>query len=156
MSTTKTLEPILSGLPVFTGMKPEHLALMAGCASNARFEAGEFVGRQGEPADRFWIVRQGCVAIEIHAPGRGTVTIETIGENEVLGWSWLLPPHQWHFDARALTATRALALDGRCLRAKFSTDHELGYEVMRRFAPLIAQRLEATSIQLLDVYGTHT
>jgi CRP/FNR family transcriptional regulator, cyclic AMP receptor protein len=155
MSTTKTLEPILSELPVFKGMKPDHLALMAGCASNVRFDAGEFVGRQGEPADRFWIVRQGSVAIEIHAPGRGTVTIATIGANEVLGWSWLLPPHQWHFDARALSTTRALALDGRCLRGKFSTDHELGYEVMCRFAPLIAQRLEATSIQLLDVYGTH-
>ncbi len=155
MSTTKTLEPILSELPVFKGMKPDHLALMAGCASNVRFDAGEFVGRQGEPADRFWIVRQGSVAIEIHAPGRGTVTIATIGANEVLGWSWLLPPHQWHFDARALSTTRALALDGRCLRGKFSTDHELGYEVMRRFAPLIAQRLEATSLQLLDIYGTH-
>jgi CRP-like cAMP-binding protein len=156
MTTTKTLEPILSELPVFAGMKPEHLALMAGCASNARFEAGEVIGRQGEPADKFWIVRQGRVAIEIHAPGRGTVTIATIGENEVLGWSWLLPPHQFHFDARALTATRALALDGRCLRTKFGTDHELGYEVMRRFAPLIARRLEATSIQLLDLYGIHS
>ena len=156
MSTTKTLEPILSGLPLFTGMKAEHLALMAGCAANARFEAGEFIGRQGEPADKFWIVRQGRVAVEIHAPGRGAVTIATVGENDVLGWSWLLPPHQLHFDARALTTTRALALDGRCLRTKFATDHELGYEVMRRFAPLIAQRLEATSIQLLDLYGIHT
>jgi CRP/FNR family transcriptional regulator, cyclic AMP receptor protein len=156
MTTTKTLEPILSELPVFAAMKPEHLALMAGCASNARFEAGEFIGRQGEPADKFWIVRQGRVAIEIHAPGRGTVTIATVGENDVLGWSWLLPPHQLHFDARALTATRALALDGRCLRTKFATDHELGYEVMRRFAPLIARRLEATSIQLLDLYGLHS
>jgi CRP/FNR family cyclic AMP-dependent transcriptional regulator len=153
MTTTKTLEPILSELQVFKGMRAEHLALMAGCASNARFDAGEFIGRQGEAADKFWIIRQGRVAIEIHAPGRGTVTIATVGENEVLGWSWLLPPHQMHFDARALTTTRALALDGRCLRNKFSTDYELGYEVMRRFAPLIAQRLEATSIQLLDLYG---
>jgi len=155
MTTTKTLEPILSELQVFEGMQAEHLALMAGCAANARFDAGEFIGRQGEPADKFWIIRQGRVAIEIHAPGRGTVTIATVGENEVLGWSWLLPPHQLHFDARALTATRALALDGRCLRNKFSTDHKLGYEVMRRFAPLIVQRLEATSIQLLDLYGIH-
>ena len=104
---------------------------------------------------RFWIHPAGTRGHRNPCPGRGGVTIATIGKDEVLGWSWLLPPHQWHFDARALSATRALALDGRCLRAKFSTDHELGYEVMRRFAPLIAQRLEATSIQLLDLYGTH-
>jgi CRP/FNR family cyclic AMP-dependent transcriptional regulator len=114
MTTTKTLEPILSELQVFKGMRAEHLALMAGCASNARFDAGEFIGRQGEAADKFWIIRQGRVAIEIHAPGRGTVTIATVGENEVLGWSWLLPPHQMHFDARALTTTRALWTGGAC------------------------------------------
>jgi CRP-like cAMP-binding protein len=148
-----TLEPILTELPLFQGMKPEHLALIAGCASNVRFEAGQFSGRQGQPADRFWIVRQGRVAIETHAPGRGALTISTVGDNEVLGWSWLLPPHLWHFDAHALAPTRAVALDGRCLRGKFTSDYEFGYEVMRRFAPLIAQRLEATSIQLLDIYG---
>jgi CRP-like cAMP-binding protein len=150
----KTLEPIITELPIFREMKHEHLALISGCASNVRFEAGEFIGRQGQPADKFWILRQGRVALEMHAPGRGSLTIATIGEDEVLGWSWLLPPHQWHFDAHAVTATRAIAIDGRCLRGKFTSDYEFGYEVMRRFAPLIAQRLEATSIQLLDVYGT--
>jgi CRP-like cAMP-binding protein len=151
----QTLEPILTRIPLFEGMKPEHLSLIAGCASNVRFDAGQFVGREGEPADTFWIVREGRVALEIHAPGRGTVTIQTIGENEVLGWSWLLPPHQWHFDARALTLTRALMFDGRCLRGKFQHDYELGYELMRRFAQVIVQRLEAAGLQLLDVYGDH-
>jgi CRP-like cAMP-binding protein len=149
----KTLEPILESLPLFDGLKPQHLALVAGCASNVRFEAGEFIGRQGAPADTFWVIRQGRVALEIHAPGRGALTIATVGENEVLGWSWLVPPHQWHFDAHALTATRAIALDGRCLRGKFTGDAELGYEMLRRFLPLIVNRLEATSLQLLDVYG---
>lgn len=151
----QTLEPILAQIPLFQGMRPEHLKLIAGCASNARFDAGQFVGRQGEPADKFWIVRQGRVALEIHAPGRGALTIMTVAENEVLGWSWLLPPHQWHFDAYALTATRAIALDGKCLRGKFASDHELGYELMSRFSQLIVQRLEATNLQLLDLYGDH-
>jgi len=149
----QTLEPILANLPIFRELKPEYLALITGCASNVRFEAGAFVGRQGDPADAFWVLRQGRVALEIHAPGRGALTISTIGENEVLGWSWLLPPHQWHFDAHALTATRAIAIDGRCLRAKFADDAEFGYEMLRRFASLIVHRLEATSLQLLDVYG---
>ncbi len=149
----QTLEPILAELPLFQGMKPNHLALIAGCAANVRFSAGEVIGRAGEPADQFWVIREGRIALEIHAPGRGTVTIHSIGDNEVLGWSWLLPPHQWHFDARALTVARALSFDGRCLRGKFEHDHELGYELMKRFAQVIVQRLEATGLQLLDVYG---
>jgi CRP/FNR family transcriptional regulator, cyclic AMP receptor protein len=151
----ESLERILTEIPLFRDMKPQHLELIAGCASNVRFEAGEFGARYGEAADRFWVVRQGRMALEIHAPGRGTVTIQTVGENEVLGWSWLLPPHQWHFDARALTMTRALMFDGRCLRGKFEHDYELGYEMMRRFAQIIVQRLESTGLQLLDVYGDH-
>ena len=149
----KTLEPIIESLPLFDRLKPHHLALVAGCASNVRFDAGDFIGRQGAPADSFWVVRQGRVALEIHAPGRGALTIATVGENEILGWSWLVPPHQWHFDAHALTATRAIVLDGRCLRGKFTSDPEFGYEILRRFMPLIVNRLEATSLQLLDVYG---
>lgn len=150
----ETLEPIVGEIPIFAGMKPEHISLIAGCASNVRFAAGEFVGRQGEPADKFFVVRQGRVSLEIHAPGRGDLTIQTVGENEVVGWSWLMPPHQWHFDARALTASRALALDGRCLRGKCEKDYELGYELMSRFSQLIVQRLQAMSLQLLDLYGT--
>jgi CRP-like cAMP-binding protein len=150
-----TLEPIIAELPLFQGMKPGHIQLITGCAANVRFEAGEYVGREGEPANRFWAIRQGRVALEIHAPGRGAVTIQTIGEGDVAGWSWLVPPHQLHFDARALTLTRAVELDARCLRGKFSRDPELGYELLRRFSQVIAQRLEAMSLQILDIYGDH-
>lgn len=151
----ESLERILLEIPLFRGMTPEHLALIAGCASNVRFEAGEMAAQSGEPADKFWVVRQGHMSLEIHAPGRGAITIQTVGENEVLGWSWLLPPHQWHFDARATAMTRAIAFDGRCLRGKFDHDTALGYELLRRFSQIIVSRLEATGLQLLDVYGEH-
>ncbi len=149
----ETLETILAEIPVFHGLKPEYLALITGCASNVRFTADQFIGRKGEPANRFFLIRQGRVAVEIHAPGRGVLTIQTVGENEVLGWSWLLPPYQWHFDARALCVTRALALDAKCLRTKFDKDPALGYELLLRFSQLIEQRVEAMSLQLLDLYG---
>jgi CRP-like cAMP-binding protein len=149
----QTLEPIVAQLPLFAGMKEDHLVLIAGCARNVRFETGEYVGRASEPADQFWIIREGRVALEIHSPGRGSLTVQTVSENEVLGWSWLVPPHQWRFDARATTPVRALVFDGRCLRGKFAGDYELGYELMRRFAQVIAERLEATGLQLLDLYG---
>jgi CRP/FNR family cyclic AMP-dependent transcriptional regulator len=149
----QTLEPIVANLPLFAGMKEEHLVLIAGCATNVRFESGEFVGRLGEPADRFWVIREGRVALQIHSPERGALTVQTVSENDVLGWSWLVPPHQWHFDAQAMTPTRALVFDGRCLRGKFEHDYELGFQLMMRFAQVIVERLEATSLQLLDVYG---
>jgi len=151
----ETLEPIVSELPLFKGLKPEHIQIITGCAANARFEAGEFMGRVGAPADRFWIIRQGCVALEIHAPGRGPLTVQTIGDDDVVGWSWLIPPYQLRFDVHAVTSTRVLMFDGKCLRGKFANDPELGYELMQRFSQVILRRLEAMSIQLLDLYGDH-
>jgi CRP/FNR family cyclic AMP-dependent transcriptional regulator len=150
-----TLEPIIAELPLFKGMKPEHIQLIAGCAANVRFEAGEFLGREGQPADKFWVIRQGRVALEIHAPGRGSITLQTIAEDDVVGWSWLIPPHELRFDIHAVTETRALKFDGKCLHGKSRTDHELGHELLRRFAQVIVRRLEAMSLQLLDLYGDH-
>lgn len=149
----QTLEPIVANLPLFAGMNEEHLALIAGCAANVRFEAGDYVGRIGEPADHFWVIREGSVSLELNSPERGPRVIQTVRDGDVLGWSWLVAPHQWRFDARATTPVRALVFDGRCLRGKFVTDPVLGYELMRRFAQVIAERLEATGLQLLDIYG---
>lgn len=145
----QTLEPVVASLPLFSGMKEEHIVLVAGCARNVRFEPGEYVGRLGETADRFWVVREGRVALQVHAPDRGPLTVQTVGENEVLGWSWLVPPHQWHFDARALTPVRAIVFDGRCLRDHFRDDYELGYELVRRFSRVIVDRVQSLAQQVV-------
>ena len=79
--------------------------------------------------------------------------IETLHDGDVVGWSWLFPPHRWHFDGRATAPTSLIAFDGACLRGKCDADHELGYQLMRRFAASIVERLQATRLQLLDVYG---
>ncbi|MBI1976242.1 MAG: cyclic nucleotide-binding domain-containing protein [Candidatus Omnitrophica bacterium] len=149
----KTLEPILAEHPFLKGIQPQYLQRLVGCATNVRFDTGQFVFQDDDPANHFYLLREGKVAIEVPVPGRGQVTIQTLGPGEVLGWSWLIPPYRWRFDARALEVTRAIALDGKCLRGKFEKDNGLGYELLKRFAPIIAQRVEATRIQLLDVYG---
>lgn len=149
-----TLEPILAGHPFFAGLHERHLRLLVGCASNVRFDAGEFLLKQGEEADRFYLIRSGKAALEVYAPGQGSITIQTIGEGEIVGWSWLTPPYRWHLDGRALELTRAIAIDGACLRGKCEADHELGYELHKRFTPIIVQRLQATRLQLLDIYGS--
>ncbi|MEW5982847.1 MAG: cyclic nucleotide-binding domain-containing protein [Acidobacteriota bacterium] len=149
-----TLEPILAEHPFLKGLPPALLSELVGCAANVRFDAGAFIFRQGQEANNFYILRDGRVAVEVFAPERGAIAIDTLGAGEVLGWSWLIPPYHWHFDARAIEPTRAIALDGRCMRNKCESDHELGYELMKRFAQIIEQRLDATRWQLLDVYGT--
>lgn len=149
---TKTLEPILAEHPFFKDLAPEYLSLLVGCASNVRFESNEMVFRQGGPADKFYIIRHGEVAIEVHDPRRHSIRIQTLRDGDVFGWSWMFEGAHAHFDARALVLTRAIAMDGECLRSKFNSDHSLGYTMMLRFTPVIIRRLEAASMQLLDVY----
>lgn len=149
----ETLAPILATHPFLKGLEQAHLDLLVGCASNMVFKPGQLLFRTGEEANQFYILRDGQVAIEIPIPPRGVINIQTMGEGEVLGWSWLIPPYHWHFNARAVEATRAIALDGKCLRGKCEQDHDLGYELLKRFSHIIEQRLEATRLQLLDIYG---
>ena len=151
----ETLEPVLAEHSFFRGMDTRYLKLAAGCASNVRFEAGSFIAREGEEANNFYLIRHGKVALEIFAAHRGAITIQTLEEGDIFGWSWLVAPHRWRFDARASELTRAIAMDGKCLRAKCKENHDLGYEILKRFASVMAQRLEATRLQILDLYGTH-
>ena len=146
-------ETLLTKQHFLKGMKPEHLEAIDDCAFYVRFQKGQFLFHEGEVAQRFYIVSSGKVALEIFTPGRGPVIIETIEDGEVLGWSWLFEPYRWHFDALAQTDVTAVAFDALCLRGKCDADHDLGYEMVMRFAQVITARLQATRLALLDVYG---
>ncbi len=150
----ENLEKILSDHPFFKDMKTEYLNLIVGCASNVRFNEDEVIFSEGEEANKFYVIREGSVALDIHDPGSGKITIDTLEDGEVLGWSWLVPPYYWRLDAHAIMKTRAIALDGKCLRNKCEMDHDLGYELLKRFTLIVEQRLQSTRLQLLDVYGT--
>ena len=145
----ETLRGTLAEHSFLSGLEDRHLDQLVGCASNVRFDAGHFILREGDEADQFYLLRHGKVALEVTAPGRGPIIILTLGEGEVLGWSWLVPPYRWRFDARAVEPTRAVVLDGKCLRTKSEEDHDLGYELLKRFAHIIEKRLAATRMQLL-------
>ena len=149
----ETLEPYLASQPLFQDLDQEYLELLAGCASNVRFQPKQLIFRQGEPADRFYLIREGSVSLEIPSLHDGPLTIQTLGKGEVLGWSWLFPPYQWHFDARARQATRAIAMDGRCLRGKCDADPALGYDLMKRFSAIMHERMQAARLQIIDLYG---
>ena len=149
----RNIEPYIAEHPFFTGLNPEYVELIAGCAKNTRFDAGAFLFRLGKDADAFYIVRHGRIALEAPGPNAETKRIQTIDEGDIVGWSWLFPPYRWLFDARALELTRAVAIDGHCVRAKCEADHSFGYEMMKRFSALVADRLEHACMQIMDVYA---
>ena len=147
------LQLLLAAHPFFAGLDPDSLATVTGCASNVKFDAGQTVLKEGEEANQFYIVRHGRIAVEAFSPTGGPLVIQTVEEGDILGWSWLVAPYKWRFDARALELTRAIALDGKCLREKCEKNHDLGYELLKRFANIIGERLDATRLQLLDLYA---
>jgi len=149
----QTLDELIAAAPLFDGLSPAHLSLIAGCGVNEHFAVHAQLFREGTPADRFFLIREGAVALEVDSPGRGPLIIETLHSGDVVGWSWLFEPYRWQFDARAQEPTRVVRFDGACLRGKCEADHELGYQLMRRFAASLIERLQATRMQLLDVYG---
>ena len=149
----ENLERIIAEHPFFEGLDSEFTKLMVSCASNVRFKVGTYILKEGDPANTFYLIREGKVAVEVFAPQRQPIIVATLSVGELLGWSWLLPPFQWKFHARAIDSVRAIALDGKCLRTKCEENHDLGYAVLKRFAQIMEQRLEATRLQLLDVYS---
>jgi len=148
----ETLERIIQAHPFFQGMEDRHVEFITSCAKNVRFEKGHVILREGEEANEFYFIREGLVAIELATPTKGFARVQTVGEGEVLGWSWLVPPYRWRFGARACQSTRALAFDGKCLRLKCEEDHDLGYNLLKRFTNVVTERMDATRLQLLDLY----
>ena len=151
----KSISDLLGEHPFFEGLPPEALELISGCGVNVHFDADATIISEDEPADLFYVLRSGRVALEVATPRRGPLVIETVGPGEILGVSWLLPPYRWTFDGRAMISTSAVALDAACLRQKCDQDPELGYEMYKRFAGLVRDRLQATRLQLVDFYGNN-
>ncbi len=153
---TETLEVYLGRHPLFRDLDPGYVKVLAACARTVHFAEKELIFRQGESADGCYLIRDGNVALQIPSPQREPLTIQTLGAGEVLGWSWLFPPYKWHYDARAVEQTGAVALKGSSLRESFDQDPRFGYELMMRFSTIIHQRMQAARMQILDLYGPMT
>ncbi|PLX38505.1 MAG: Crp/Fnr family transcriptional regulator [Hyphomicrobiales bacterium] len=153
MVELQNMETLLKELAFFQEFDESTVALLAGCASNVVFEAGSYVARAHDEANKFFFLRHGDVALELDVPTRDPLVVETLHPGDALGWSWITAPHRWSFDARAVTLVRALAFDATCLRGKMDANHEVGYQLMRRFIPVIAKRLEGARLQLADLYA---
>ncbi|XRQ09827.1 cyclic nucleotide-binding domain-containing protein, partial [Actinomadura welshii] len=119
--------------------------------ADAALAFGQRIFNESDPAERFWLVQDGTVAVDLRTPGRGPVVIETFGPGSVLGWSWLFRPYRWRFGGYAGTPVRAIEFDGRLVRTLCAVDPSMGYELTRRIAELVVERLEATQTRLMEL-----
>jgi CRP-like cAMP-binding protein len=146
----KNITTIIGEHRFFRDLKPEYLASLAEGAETKTFKAGEMLLREGEPANRFYLIDSGKIALEAHEPANGTSVVQTLAAGDVLGWSWLFPPFIWHFQARAIEPTGVIILNGAHLLAAAERNHDFGYELMKRVAQVVIHRLQATRKHLLE------
>ena len=148
----QTIRELLAAQPVLAGLEPGDLDLIAGCGRLEVMEPGTPLAREGDPAERFFVLRAGRVGLEIASP-TGPLLVETLESGDIVGWSWIFPPHRWVYDVEVLERAHLVVIDAGCLRQKCDADPAFGYRVMKRFAQVVAERLAATRLRLLDLYG---
>jgi CRP/FNR family transcriptional regulator, cyclic AMP receptor protein len=148
----RTIAEVLPEHPFFAGLDERWIDLVTGCATNTHLSPGAYLFREGGPADAFYVIRRGRVAIETPSP-TGPVVTQTVHDGDVVGWSWLVAPYRWTFDARSVEETSLIAFDGACLRGKCNDDPELGYALLQRVVRVMSASLNSARTQLLDLYG---
>jgi CRP/FNR family cyclic AMP-dependent transcriptional regulator len=141
---------VLGAQPFLRGMPAAQLAQLASACQHVTVPAGQRLFDEGSPARRFWIIDAGQAVLDATVPGRGRVTIETLGRGDVIGLSWMLPPYQWRFGAVATQPMQAFVFDAAPVRAACSADPAIGYELARRFSAVVVRRLQATRARLIE------
>jgi CRP-like cAMP-binding protein len=151
--TEQDIRAFVAQHPTFKDLAPEHIRVIAEHASDVEFKRGVLIFRQHTEAEYFYLIRKGQVTVEIPAIYGGPIIMQTLGPGDVLGWSWIFPPYQWHFDARASEDTSAVQIDGKALRARCEEDTRLGYDLVKYFAAFMMERLNASRQKVMDLYA---
>lgn len=151
--TMRSIRDLVSEHPAFRDFDAEALDLISGCGANAHFAAGQMIFREGDPAEKVYILRRGEAAIEVAAPGKAATIVESLHPGDVVDWSWLVPPQRTMSDARAISDVSAIALDAACVLRKCDEHPSLGYQMFKLWLPHLARRVRAQRLQLLDIYG---
>lgn len=149
----RSIMELLATHPFTADLSEEQQAQLAARAQIAHFEPDEYLLREGQPATAFYLIVSGLVSIEVFVPGHGPRPLQTVEGGSAVGWSWMLAPSRWEFDARALERTTAVVFDAERLRALFLEDCCLGLRLVQRLLFLVTERLRAARLQLLDLYG---
>ncbi|MEU8687946.1 cyclic nucleotide-binding domain-containing protein [Streptomyces sp. NPDC048665] len=136
-------------------LDPAYRERLIRLAREVSFETGTRLFEEGRRADRFWIVRTGNVALDLHVPGRRAAVIETLGHGELVGWSWHFPPCLWHLGAEATSPVRAWEFDAEAVRTLCAEDAAFGRAIAVWVGQVVAQRLHASRVRLLDLYAPY-
>ena len=152
-SDAEELARSVASHPFFTGLDHELARAVSVGASRHRYDVGAWIAHEGSHAGALCLIVHGKVALEVGAADRATITVQTVGPGEVVGWSWLVPPYRWRFDVRAVKPTEVIALDGDVLRDTLADRPAWGFAFLFRFLPVLAERLENTRVQLLDIHA---
>ena len=147
------LDTLLKEHPFFEGISDEYGELVAGCAANEVVRAGGYVFREGDPADKFYLLRNGEVSVHVPALVGPVFEIQSLGKDQVLGWSWLIQPYRWSFQARVMQDTDIIEFDGEAIRAHCESDPRFGYGLFKRFAALMSERLAAARQTMMDQWN---
>jgi CRP-like cAMP-binding protein len=147
VNSTETLIEKIAAHPFMREIPAKHIEVLAHCAMEVSFHAGELIFRQGDPANRFYLLQSGKVQLE--ASNGRSVIVQTIGGGDVLGWSWLFPPYRWQFDARAIEPCSAIFLYGSRLREICEENTDLGYDLLKTTSRVLIERLQAARRELL-------
>jgi CRP-like cAMP-binding protein len=142
--------------PFLAGMNRSQLSLLTDCAMVVHFNPGELIFREGELANRFYLIETGQVILESSGRTGDPVVIDKVGAGELLGWSWMFPPYVWHFTARAVERTEAIFFYGTILREYCERDHSLGYELFKRMSAVMVKRLQAAREKMVAVDADET
>ncbi len=147
------IKQLLTDKGVFAGLPEGQLGILAEHARERELAADEVLARQGDSAETFYLVLDGALVIEVPAIAGPRLEITRLAKGEVFGWSWLIAPYEWHFNARASGATRVLEFDGKALLERCEADPEFGYPLLRRFSELMARRLDAAQRKMMDQWS---
>lgn len=152
----KTVLKQLKSHPFVQGLDESYLDLLADCTELRSYNSGDYLLRYQKPAEEFLLLLEGKVLLLNNVPGKDITPLESIIAPNVIGWSWLVPPYRWHFDAKAQSPVSCLVVHSMCLKGKMDTDKEFGYEMYKRFFDVVVDRLQASRLQVLDVYAKPT
>ena len=149
----QAIEDFLSSHPFFSGMDKRYVEFLANSVTEIQIGEGEVLFHQGDRADKFYLLRQGKVSVQVPALVGPVLEIQTLGKDQILGWSWLISPYRWHFLARAVEDSTMLEFDGSVILAHCDEDPKFGYELLKRFAALMSERLESARQKMMDQWN---